>query len=302
MDLQDEQLFLQTRSLPAQPASSSGLWLVATLGLFLVMQGGSDGIGNAAMVAGVLLFHEVGHLVAMRLFGYRDTKIFFLPFFGAITSGEQPVGQARWQEALVLLMGPLPGILLGAALLGATFVAPTPSVSKLALYLVLINAFNLLPLAGLDGGQLWRHVLFSRQRHVEVGFLMVSGFALTTLALYLKWWLLVVFGFLGLVGLPARNILLTKAAGLRKTHPGFDVDPFADNEVGRAVFVAARETVPAAQRLNPAYIAQAVRRLAEAGRPPAGAGVSALLLGGWLFAAVIALIGLGLFSASHVRL
>lgn len=30
----------------------------------------------------VLLFHELGHYVAMRVFGYRNVRMFFIPMFG----------------------------------------------------------------------------------------------------------------------------------------------------------------------------------------------------------------------------
>ena len=32
----------------------------------------------------VLLIHELGHLAAMRLFGFSDLRMFFIPFFGVV--------------------------------------------------------------------------------------------------------------------------------------------------------------------------------------------------------------------------
>jgi Zn-dependent protease len=41
------------------------------------------------ILIGVLFLHELGHFAAMRSFGYENTSIFFLPFFGAATSGRK---------------------------------------------------------------------------------------------------------------------------------------------------------------------------------------------------------------------
>ncbi len=38
-----------------------------------------------AMLIPVLLFHELGHFVAMRMLGHRDARIAFIPFLGAAT-------------------------------------------------------------------------------------------------------------------------------------------------------------------------------------------------------------------------
>ena len=35
----------------------------------------------------VLLFHEAGHYLAMKIFGYRNLKMFFIPLFGAAVTG-----------------------------------------------------------------------------------------------------------------------------------------------------------------------------------------------------------------------
>jgi hypothetical protein len=60
------------------------------------------------IVLAVLSFHELGHLVAMRAFGYQDTRIFFIPFFGAAAAGRKHDATGA-ERAMVLLAGPLPG-------------------------------------------------------------------------------------------------------------------------------------------------------------------------------------------------
>ncbi|MDX1653260.1 MAG: hypothetical protein R3277_12250, partial [Brumimicrobium sp.] len=41
-----------------------------------------------AILLGVLLFHELGHFTAMKLFGYENLKMLFIPFLGAMVSGK----------------------------------------------------------------------------------------------------------------------------------------------------------------------------------------------------------------------
>lgn len=62
------------------------------------------------------LVHELGQLLGMWVFGYSDLTMFFVPFLGALASGRKAEIKP-WQEAIVLVMGPLPGYLLGLAIL-----------------------------------------------------------------------------------------------------------------------------------------------------------------------------------------
>src|SRR5262249_49106418 len=52
----------------------------------------------------VLLFHECGHYVAMRAFGYRNLRMFFIPFLGAAVAGKN-FNVAGWKKAVVALAG-----------------------------------------------------------------------------------------------------------------------------------------------------------------------------------------------------
>jgi len=92
----------------------------------------------------VLFFHEAGHWLGMRLFGYRNVRMFFIPFFGAAVSGTKHAAPA-WQQAVVLLLGPLPGIAIGLAL-QAIFAPDIDSrLGKLVFTLVILNGINLAP-------------------------------------------------------------------------------------------------------------------------------------------------------------
>lgn len=111
----------------------------------------------------VLLFHELGHFAAMRWAGYRDLKVFFLPFLGAAVSGRHESASAK-QELIVLFAGPVPGLVLGlAALLWLPADLPGGDWWRsCALLAVTINAFNLAPIHPLDGGKIFEILLLAR--------------------------------------------------------------------------------------------------------------------------------------------
>src|SRR5688572_22222963 len=60
-----------------------------------------------SILVGVLFVHELGHFLAMRLFKYRNLRMFFIPFFGAAVTGRN-YNVPGWKKVVVSLMGPLP--------------------------------------------------------------------------------------------------------------------------------------------------------------------------------------------------
>ena len=120
----------------------------------------------------------------MRPFGFRDVRMFFIPFFGAAVSG-RPRGAAAWKEAAVTLLGPLPGIAAGVALVvwATTRHYPDALSFRVVEALLVLNVFNLLPFGFLDGGRFLERVLFSRHRVLEVAFVALGSLALGVLAL-----------------------------------------------------------------------------------------------------------------------
>jgi Zn-dependent protease len=127
----------------------------------------------------VVLVHEFGHWGAMRLTGYRQPTIFFVPFFGAATSGHKP-DATLWQELAVLLAGPLPGLALGGALLAS---GPLPvELHELARLAIFVNAANLLPLWPLDGGRVLQRLLLRDRPRLELALCLLSAGAFAVLA------------------------------------------------------------------------------------------------------------------------
>lgn len=152
----------------------SALLLGISIALFAATGIFNNSPGSIALIIGILFFHELGHYLGMRLFNYQDVRMFFIPFFGAAVSGRSR-SVMGYQEAIVLLLGPLPGIALGIALAVVCWFYDHSLLRNAALLLLVINAFNLLPLMPLDGGRLLRLVIFSRQPLLEAFFHAATG-------------------------------------------------------------------------------------------------------------------------------
>src|SRR6516165_9108489 len=163
--------------------------LIFTLVLFSAAQFIQKSAENLVCLVLVLLIHEAGHFAGMKLFGYRDVRMFFLPFFGAAVSGRS-VNVAGWQAAIVILLGPLPGIAIGAVLGVLAFLWQKESLQSMALLFVAINGFNLLPFMPLDGGRLLQLVLFGRQRHLQALFQGITGILLALVGFTTGGWVL----------------------------------------------------------------------------------------------------------------
>ncbi|MEM9072747.1 MAG: hypothetical protein AAGE52_29850 [Myxococcota bacterium] len=134
-------------------ARRTSLWLFAgTALLTLASFAGWFELQTAILVIVVLALHEGGHYAAMLASGYRNVRVFFLPFVGAATTG-QPVERTLGKELFVLLAGPLPGAALGFALFFVVGSEFDSLLGEFALLLVGINLLNLLPFFPLDGGR-----------------------------------------------------------------------------------------------------------------------------------------------------
>ncbi|MDB4961251.1 MAG: Zn-dependent protease [Myxococcales bacterium] len=261
-------------------------------GAITMMQGGSSIIDMAVLV-GVLMVHELGHALAMLVFGYTDVRVFFIPFFGAATSGHRR-GVARWKQGVVLMFGPLPGLVIGSVLLWRG--VSDGLAHTIAMQLIVINAFNLLPIAPFDGGQLFQLILFSRHRHVELGFLTVASLAMFGLAVLLSSWVFGVIGVFMLISLPVRKKVLAAADVLREQHLPEDTRAL-DEPQRRRLFDAVWRLMPETWRGKPVPQASTMEQIhASATQRPlsvaASAGVGLLWIAGVALslAAVIAFV------------
>jgi Zn-dependent protease len=296
----EEQYDQERRALlePAQ-AVNGGALLVLTLAVFVLTQLRSDGSAwKLAILVAVLLFHELGHYAGMRIFGYRDVRMFFIPFLGAAVSGRRESAPA-WKEAVVLLLGPIPGILLGILFVVWNLRSPDPLKKDAMITLLVVNGFNLLPLGGLDGAKLFQRVVFSRNRFLELGFLAVAAAGLGVVALFARSWALGVFAALGVIALPYRYRVLGVVRDLRLKGIALPPSPARlEDRPGRALFLAARAALPDRARTRAKAVANTMREVIDSAQPAPGLAGSSLLLGGWLFGLIVSL-GAGMLVAAQ---
>jgi Zn-dependent protease len=179
---------------------------------------------DLAVLVGVLLFHESGHYLGMRLFNYQDVRMFFIPFFGAAVTGRSTSVEG-YKEAIVLLAGPLPGIILGMVLGIVCMFYDSAILRSATLMLLFINGFNLLPLLPLDGGRLMHLIVFSRQRHLEAAFRVITALLLGLCAWALDAWLLAGLAVFMLMGTRANYLVSKLAQQLRgPLQPGSEIN------------------------------------------------------------------------------
>ena len=113
-----------------------------------------------------ILVHEMGHVLAYRVFG--SVAGVTLHGFGGYAQASFPPPQA-WQRMLVSLAGPVAGFALAGLVwaavlaLGANNLTPPEYAANALLFLLLMNVFwnvfNLIPIRPLDGGNVLREVL-----------------------------------------------------------------------------------------------------------------------------------------------
>ena len=142
---------------------------------------------NLAYIAAILLVivvHEMGHFLCMRLFDYQNVKIFILPLLGAFTTGKkQQVSQL--QLSIIILAGPVPGIVIGSLLYWINLHLNMPALQMLANTFLIINLLNSLPVYPLDGGRLVETLFFKDNHIIRLVFGLISIVVLLILCLVL---------------------------------------------------------------------------------------------------------------------
>jgi hypothetical protein len=177
--------------------------LVGSMIIYGAFSGTSFKLDGALVLIGVLMFHELGHALGMKLFGYRDVRIFFIPMFGAATRGVAQ-GTSAAKRGIVLLLGPMPGLL--AALVLTVMLRPVKGSLEWSVITTLagLNALNLLPVEPFDGGRLVNLVISARYRVLDVASLVLGAVAMGLLAFAGGGVMLGVAAFLMLLSVPNR--------------------------------------------------------------------------------------------------
>ena len=163
------------------------------------------------LVVLILFIHEMGHFIAMKVFGYNGVNMFFIPLIGAMVTGEKDrISQS--QRAIIVLAGPVPGVLIGCGIIAYAQTIDHTGAAVAGFMFLLINILNLLPLDPLDGGKLIETLFFSSNEKIKQLFLIVSVIIMVLAGVFFQMYLL---AFLGLY-MSLRIKMLKSLSELRK--------------------------------------------------------------------------------------
>ncbi len=107
-----------------------------------------------------LVFHEYGHIKAMKYFGLKTKGIYLIPFVGGLALSDDKIN-TRWQDIVISIMGPFFGLILSVAALVGYWLTDIEILAGIAVFNALLNLFNLLPILPLDGGHVLKSIAFS---------------------------------------------------------------------------------------------------------------------------------------------
>jgi Zn-dependent protease len=151
----------------------------------------------------MILIHEFGHMLEARRQGLKVSWPTFIPFFGAFVTIER-AGLTPWRNALISMAGPFVGGLAAAVVWAIGAARDSTMLEVLANIAFLLNAFNMIPVGFLDGGQTvqaareeWRMPRIQFEGGVPVAALAPDRTrALAIVALYVSLAALLVLGML----------------------------------------------------------------------------------------------------------
>jgi len=151
---------------------------IAALLSFWSLLGWKEALGLAIVV----LVHEAGHAIAMRMAGVEVRGICLIPFFGGACVPKTSY-RTEGRFAFIALMGPAFSLIPTLGLVGLYLATDDIRFLQAAWLFAIINVVNLLPVLPLDGGVILNSLLGSISRRVAraaswIAMLAVLGHAI----------------------------------------------------------------------------------------------------------------------------
>ncbi|MEI6895372.1 MAG: site-2 protease family protein [Colwellia sp.] len=143
-----------------------------------------------------LVFHEYGHIKAMKYFGLKTKGIYLIPFVGGLALSDDKIN-TRWQDIVISIMGPFFGLILSIVCLVGYWLTDIEILAGLAVFNALLNLFNMLPVLPLDGGHVLKSIAFSINSRVGIVVCILGA----ALGVYISYYFgLALLGFLLAIG------------------------------------------------------------------------------------------------------
>lgn len=174
-----------------------GALAVASVSVYSVM----FTVEFAIALIAILVFHEYGHLRAMKKFGIPTKGMYLIPFVGGLAVGDKP--NSRWQDVYISMMGPVYGLIMTLVFYVVWLMTDSHFAGLVASTSALINAFNLLPMYPLDGGRVIKSLVFSGRRKLALVLLLTLSALFFVLSWKLGFALIGFFIVLGVVDIVA---------------------------------------------------------------------------------------------------
>lgn len=142
---------------------------------------------SAAVLLALLIIHEAGHALAMRMVGQPVQGIYFIPFMGGVAvAGAPHASQA--ERGFVALMGPGFSLVTTAIFyLCWSMSGGDPLLAELVLASAILNGLNLAPVLPLDGGQVVDSILSRADPEVTAFVNFGALLAGISASLYFGW-------------------------------------------------------------------------------------------------------------------
>ena len=135
-------------------------------------------IKRALIILFIIIIHELGHVILIKLFGYHIKSITIYPF-GGITKIEKDLNSPLKEDLLISIAGVFIQCIL--------FIIPSIELHKYNLSIIL---FNLLPIIPLDGSYIllsFLNKLFSYQKAYNI-YLIISLISIILYILFNYWY------------------------------------------------------------------------------------------------------------------
>ena len=175
--------------------------IVLFVGTFLLFF--SDQLQFVLFLISVLFIHEFGHYVAMKIFGYENVRMLFIPLMGAFVQGSKDKYSQR-QSFIVTILGPFPGIIFGSILLYLSVKYTSEWMLTLSFLFLFLNIINLVPIDPLDGGQLFKLMVNKKRDLFLMIFALISSLVLIAAGWLFNSYVIIGFGFF--MGIRVRGI------------------------------------------------------------------------------------------------
>ena len=224
----DDKLWEKINAVGASNKQRVNAWILlgASLLLFTGLGAFKWDLSWVIILVVTIFIHEMGHVLGMKLFRYKNIKMLFIPFLGGAAIGT-PGRQDAFRIAMISILGPVFGLLSCYLAVAVWLYYPQKFLVEYAWFSLFINALNLLPILPLDGGHFMNETLFSRFPKAELVFNIAAVIALAYIACLWSSWLMGFLALFWMITIPLKYNIGNVAAKLKRN------DAVAGGEITR---------------------------------------------------------------------